>query len=111
MVVEDHGHDSVRCSWRSPRALPVPRAVSAAPKVKPTAMNYAERITFAPEQCGGRPCIRHYRLRVKDVPDMLAGGATQEQILRDYAFLEPDDIRACLEFAADHVNYPVVAAA
>ena len=74
-------------------------------------MNYAERITFDPEQCGGRPCIRHYRLRVKDVLDMLAGGATPEQILRDYAFLEPDDILACLEFAADHVNYPVVAAA
>jgi len=35
-------------------------------------MKYAGRITFNPEQCGGRPCIRHYRLRVKDVLDMLA---------------------------------------
>ena len=74
-------------------------------------MNYAERITFDPEQCGGRPCIRHYRLRVKDVLDMLAGGATREQILREFPFLEPDDIRACLGFAADRVNYPVIAAA
>ena len=34
-------------------------------------MTFAERITFDPEQCGGRPCIRHYRIRVKDVLDML----------------------------------------
>ena len=74
-------------------------------------MNELERITINPNQCGGRPCIRGMRIRVKDVLDMLAGGATPEQILRDYAFLEPEDIRACLEFAAEHVNYPVVAAA
>ncbi len=41
-------------------------------------MKHAERITFDPEQCGGRPCVRRYRLRVKDVLDMLAGGATAE---------------------------------
>ncbi|MBV9435534.1 MAG: DUF433 domain-containing protein [Acidobacteria bacterium] len=69
-------------------------------------MNYADRITFDPEQCGGRPCIRH--LRVKDVLDMLASGVSEAQILKDYSFLEPEDIRGCLAFAADHVNYPVL---
>lgn len=64
------------------------------------------RITIEPGTCGGRPCIRGYRLRVKDVLELLAHGATWPEILSDYAFLEADDIRACLEFAAaqnDHV--------
>ena len=71
-------------------------------------MKFSDRITFDPEQCGGRPCIRHYRLRVKDVLDMLAGGTGEEEILRDFDFLELDDIRACLEYAAEQVNYPVL---
>ncbi len=63
-------------------------------------MKNTDRITFDPEQCGGRPCIRHYRIRVKDVLDMLAGGATEKEILTDYPFLESADIRASLEYAA-----------
>jgi uncharacterized protein (DUF433 family) len=42
------------------------------------------------------------------VLDMLAGGATQEEILEDYQFLEPADILACLEYAAEQVNHPVL---
>jgi len=71
-------------------------------------MKHTDRITFDPEQCGGRPCIRHYRIRVKDVLEMLAAGVGEKEILEDYSFLEPDDIRACLEFAAGQVNYPVL---
>jgi len=71
-------------------------------------MNYANRITFDPEQCGGRPCVRHYRIRVKDVLDMMAAGVSEAEILKDYDFLQPEDIRACLEFAAEQVNYPVL---
>jgi len=73
-------------------------------------MKYAGRITFDPEQCGGRPCIRHFRIRVKDVLDMLAAGATHEDILHDYSFLESEDIFACLEYAAEQVNHPVLVA-
>ena len=64
------------------------------------------RITVESGKCGGRPCIRGYRLRVKDVLELLANGASWQEIIADYAFLEEDDIRACLEFAAlqnDHV--------
>ena len=75
------------------------------------AMKQSERITFDPEQCGGRPCIRHYRIRVKDVLDMLAGGATETEILADYPFLEPEDFLACFEYAAQRVDHPVVMAA
>lgn len=58
------------------------------------------RITFDPEQCGGRPCIRGYRLRVKDVLDMLASGMSETQILDEYDFLEAEDVKAALTYAA-----------
>jgi uncharacterized protein (DUF433 family) len=64
------------------------------------------RITVEAGKCGGRPCVRGYRLRVKDLLELLAHGASWQEILTDYPFLEEDDIRACLEFAAvqnDHV--------
>jgi uncharacterized protein (DUF433 family) len=56
------------------------------------------RITVDPEQCGGRPCVRGMRIRVKDVLDMLAEGATEPAILSDYPDLEQEDIRACLAY-------------
>lgn len=67
-----------------------------------------DRITFNPNQCGGHPCIRGMRIRVKDVLEMLAGGASEQEILRDYPYLDRDDIRACLEYAAFQVNHAVV---
>lgn len=66
------------------------------------------RITFDPRQCGGRPCVRGMRIRVKDVLDMLAGGATQKEILEDYPYLEAEDIRACLEYASEQIDHAVV---
>ncbi|HMO50955.1 MAG TPA: DUF433 domain-containing protein [Kiritimatiellia bacterium] len=68
------------------------------------------RITVNPEQCGGRPCIRGMRIRVKDLLDMLAGGASPEEILRDYPDLEAGDIQACIAYAARYVDHPVVTA-
>ena len=70
-----------------------------------------DRITFNPAQCGGRPCIRGMRIRVKDVLDMLAGGATPEEILQDFPDLEAEDICACIAFAATYVDHPVISAA
>ncbi len=67
-----------------------------------------KRITAEPGKCGGRPCIRGYRMRVKDVLELLAHGATWEEILADYEFLERDDIRACLEFAAVQNDHAVL---
>ena len=43
-------------------------------------MNAMDRITMSPDVCGGRPCIRGLRIRVKDVLDLLAAGATREEI-------------------------------
>jgi len=70
-----------------------------------------ERITFSPDQCSGRPCIRGMRIRVKDVLEMLAGGATETEILADFPYLEQADIQACLLYAAAQVDHPVLTAA
>ena len=69
------------------------------------------RITINPEVCGGRPCIRGMRIRVKDVLDMLAAGATREAILRDYPYLEDGDITAALEYAAGMTDHRIMPAA
>lgn len=63
-------------------------------------MSATERITMNPDVCGGRPCIRGLRVRVKDILDLLAAGATKEEILADYPYLEAEDIDAVLEFTA-----------
>ena len=63
-------------------------------------MSETHRVTVDPDQCGGRPCIRGLRIRVKDVLDLLAAGATREEILEDHPLLEPEDITAALEYAA-----------
>jgi uncharacterized protein (DUF433 family) len=46
------------------------------------------RITFNPDQCGGRPCIRGLRIRIKDVLDLLAAGVSEAEILTDYPDLD-----------------------
>ena len=74
-------------------------------------MQPLDRITIDANQCGGRPCIRHTRFRVVDLLELLAAGASHEEILADYAFLEPADIQAALLYAARLIDHPVVPAA
>jgi uncharacterized protein (DUF433 family) len=71
-------------------------------------MTTMERITFNPNQCGGRPCIRGMRIRVKDVLDLLAAKVPEAEILADYPDLEAEDIQACLEYAAAQLDHPVL---
>lgn len=73
-------------------------------------MDYSDRITFNPKQCGGRPCIRGLRIRVKDILEMLGGGMTEAEILEDYDYLEPEDIRAALQFVSKQSDHPVLKA-
>jgi uncharacterized protein (DUF433 family) len=70
-----------------------------------------ERITIEEGKLGGRPCIRGLRIRVQDVLEMLASGMTAEQILADFPYLEADDIRAVLAYAAAQVAGTAVIAA
>jgi uncharacterized protein (DUF433 family) len=66
------------------------------------------RITVDPGHCGGRRCLRGLCIRVKDVLDLLAAGASREEILADNPLLEPEDITAALEYAARQSNHPVL---
>jgi uncharacterized protein (DUF433 family) len=64
-------------------------------------MDYTKYITIEPGKRGGKPCIRGLRITVSDVLDYLAGGMTEDEILRDFPDLTREDIKACLAFAAD----------
>ena len=71
-------------------------------------MSETHRITVSPDHCGGRPCLRGLRIRVKDVLDLLAAGADRDEILADYPLLEAGDITASLEYAARQADHPVL---
>jgi len=63
-------------------------------------MTLAERITVDPAVMGGRPCVRGLRVSVGTVVGLLAAGRSNDEILALYPYLEADDIRAALEYAA-----------
>jgi uncharacterized protein (DUF433 family) len=71
-------------------------------------MKLLERITIESGKCGGRPCIRGLRVRVTDILGMLAEGATEREILQDFPYLEADDIKAALAYAARQSDHAVV---
>lgn len=58
------------------------------------------RIVSDPEICGGKPTVVGTRIRVTDVLAMLAEGVGEAEILADFPYLTPEDVRACLAFAA-----------
>lgn len=67
-------------------------------------------ITFDPETCGGRPCIRGMRIRVADILEMLGHGVGIPEVLADFPDLTEADIRACLLFAAQRTGFERLAA-
>ena len=70
--------------------------------------NLLERITLEESKCGGRPCIRGKRIRVCDILELLGSGASYQEILEDYPFLEQNDINACLLYAAQQTDHLVL---
>lgn len=63
-------------------------------------MSYQERIVIDPAVRSGKPCIKGTRITVYDILEYLAGGMSEDAIVRDFPSLSRDDIRAALEFAA-----------
>jgi uncharacterized protein (DUF433 family) len=59
-----------------------------------------ERITFDQKVMGGKACIRGMRVTVSLVVNLVANGMNTEEIIEAYPYLEPDDIRQALRFAA-----------
>jgi uncharacterized protein (DUF433 family) len=69
-----------------------------------------ERVTHDPRVMGGKPCIRGMRVTVGAIVGLLASGSNEAEILAAYPYLEPDDIRAALAYAAwraEEVERPI----
>jgi uncharacterized protein (DUF433 family) len=64
-------------------------------------MSLSDHISIDPAIRSGKPCIRGTRIAVYDILDYLAGGTSEEQVVRDFPALTVDDVRAALEFAAE----------
>jgi len=63
-------------------------------------MKNIERITFNSQRMGGRPCIRDLRVTAGTVVGLVASGFSTVEILKKYPYLEEEDIKAALEYAA-----------
>jgi uncharacterized protein (DUF433 family) len=73
-----------------------------------------DRITFDPHVMGGRACIRGMRITVSLIVNLCANGMAAEEIVRAYPYLETEDVRQALQYAAWLVEenvLPVEAAA
>lgn len=67
-------------------------------------MKQLTRITFDPEVMGGKPCIRGLRVTVGTIVGLVATGYSTAEILRAYPYLEEDDVREALAYAAWRVE-------
>lgn len=65
-------------------------------------------IVSDPEVLGGKPCIRGTRISVEHVLELLASGASHEDIVRAYPHLPPESVRAAVEYAASALKNEVV---
>ena len=67
-------------------------------------MDPLTRITFDPQIMGGKPCIRGMRVTVGTLVGLIASGKTIEEILEAYPYLEREDVRESLSYAAWRVE-------
>jgi uncharacterized protein (DUF433 family) len=73
-------------------------------------MNQLKRITFDPAVMGGRPCIRGMRVTVGTIVGLFAAGRTEQEILKAYPYLQAEDLREALAYAAwrtEEVDVPL----
>jgi uncharacterized protein (DUF433 family) len=63
-----------------------------------------EHISASPDTMAGKPVIAGTRLSVSFILNLLAHGATEDEILSEYEGLEREDIRACLLFGAKSLS-------
>jgi uncharacterized protein (DUF433 family) len=73
--------------------------------------DWRDRITLNPAVLAGKPTVRGLRIGVEHILRALSSGVPERELFADYPDLEPDDLRACLAYAADLVEservYPV----
>jgi uncharacterized protein (DUF433 family) len=76
-------------------------------------MNNLTRITFDPNVMGGKPCIRGLRVTVGTIVGLVATGYSTAEILKAYPYLEEEDVREALAYAAwraEEIELPLVTA-
>ena len=66
------------------------------------------RISVDPNVCFGKPCIRGTRIWVSLIVDNLAEGVSEDELLKAYPQLKPEDIRAALCFAAEMTRERII---
>jgi uncharacterized protein (DUF433 family) len=67
-------------------------------------MKNLDRITFDPNVMGGKPCLRGMRVTVGAIVGLVAAGHSFTDILKAYPYLEQEDLREALEYAAWRVE-------
>ncbi len=76
-------------------------------------MKQLTRITFNPKVMGGKPCIRGLRVTVGAIVGLVAAGHSFADILKSYPYLEEEDLREALSYAAwrvEEIEMPLAAA-
>ena len=71
-------------------------------------MDWQERISVDPQICHGKACIKGTRIMVSIILDNLAAGVSQEEILRSYPSLSPEDVQAAIAYAAELARERIV---
>ena len=75
-----------------------------------------QRISINPDTCFGKPCIRGHRIWVSLILDLLAAGASIEEILEQYPGVTREDVLACIAYGSEmsrerYVDIPVAKSA
>jgi uncharacterized protein (DUF433 family) len=63
-------------------------------------MENLDRITTNPDVMGGKPCVRGLRVTVGTIVGLIAAGKTPDEMLDLYPYLEKEDVRQALAYAA-----------
>jgi len=71
-------------------------------------MDWQERISVDPQICHGKACIKGTRIMVSIILDNLAAGVSQEEILRSYPSLSPEDVQTAIAYAAELARERIV---
>ncbi len=99
--LQRHGHSGPRKDARICLLTEVLHEVCSVPETM-------GRIVVDPSICAGRPYIRNTRVRVSDILHLMASGVTSDEILDDYPYLDEEDLREALAWAADTVDHRVI---
>ena len=67
-----------------------------------------ERIVSNPDVLGGKPCVKGTRISVEFILELLADGASREQIVGSYPHLTPEDVEAAVRYAARFLKNEVL---